>query len=241
MSSRNQRICIWSGPVFIAIWLIGYWGFAGLVPPPSPDDDAAEIAQLFKDDTNSIRFGLLLTMLASTLICPFSAAIGAQLKAVEGRPSPMVYTQMVLGGLLVLLFVLPMMILEACAFRPGRDPNDILLLSDLAWLMFIGAYFTFFFQLLAIGIIVLQDRSAAPTFPRWVAYFHFWVASLSLPGSCLYFVKDGPLAWNGAFAWWIPASIFIVWMVTMTCLMLRNVTREESNNAEQASPRPVRA
>lgn len=41
MSARIQRMCVWGGVPMVVLWLLGFWAFAGFVPPPSPRDTAS--------------------------------------------------------------------------------------------------------------------------------------------------------------------------------------------------------
>jgi hypothetical protein len=45
--------------------------------------------------------------------------------------------------------------------------------------------------------------------------------------------NEGPLAWNGVFAFWIPLVAFSAWMIAVTVVMLRSIS------AEQAADRPL--
>lgn len=239
MSIRGQRLCAWSAPLFLAIWIPGYWLLADLVPPPAPSLSSAELAAIFRANTTGIRVGLLMSMFASALLGPFAAVITVQMRRIEGRFSPLAYTQLALGVLIVLLFIFPMMFLETAAYRPDRNPDEIRVLSDIAWMGFIGAWFTVFFQWLSIGLAILWDDRPQPVFPRWAGYVNLWVAFLSVPGSLIYFFKDGPGAWNGVFCWWIPATVFVIWLVSMTAVLLRAISRQaEELQGDSRDARP---
>jgi len=212
--------------VFLAIWIPGYWGLARFVPPPSATLSSAELARIFQENTNGIRIGSLMSMFASALLGPFAAVITVQMRRIEGRSSPLAHTQLALGVLIVLLFIFPMMFLETAAFRPDRDPDEIRVLNDMAWMGFIGAWFTVFFQWVSIGLAILWDVRAQPIFPRWSGYVNLWVAFLSVPGSLIYFFKSGPASWSGVFCFWIPATVFVIWLVTMTYVLLKAIARQ---------------
>lgn len=231
MNSTSQRACVWAGPVSALTWLLGFWVFAGFVPPPSPHDTPIEIAQRFQHDANSIRFGMILLMIGGAFYAPWSAAITVQLKRIEGRYSPMAYTQLALGAVFVLVFIIPVMIWQTAAFRPDGNPEIIQRLNDLAWITFLAPVATIFVQGLAITMAILQDRSARPVFPRWVGYFNLWCMIIFLPGGVIPYFKDGPFAWNGLFAWWIPLAVFTAWMLTLSWLMLRAIGEQEAEAA----------
>lgn len=228
MTRRHQLICVACGPIFVVSWLLGLWVFAGFVPPPSPEDTAEETARMFAEDKNSIRFGLLLTMIGSAFVAPFLAVLTVQLKRIEGRWSPFTYTNLICSVLVLVLLILPMSVLQAAAFRE-RDPAEDRLIADLAWLPFVGINSTVLVQWTVIGILILSDRREQPVFPRWAGYFNFWVALLSAPAWAIYWFKDGPMAWDGVFSWWLPLTVFSVWFFVMGALLYRAVERQATD------------
>ena len=159
MNTRMQMLCLWCGPAAMVLFFIGFWGIAGLVPPPSPDDSALEIRNLYTDNTDAIRIGLVITMVAGALTGPFAAAICAQMKRIEGDYSPLSYTELGMGMLGVLLFIFPTLVMQVCAFRPDTiDPNLLLSLNDLAWIPFVGIFAPAVVQNIAIGLCRLQGH-----------------------------------------------------------------------------------
>jgi hypothetical protein len=72
-----------------------------------------------------------------------------------------------------------------------------------------------FVQALSIAAAILSDQRPRPVFPRWLAYFNCWAALLYVPGGACTFFHSGPLAWNGIFAFWLPATVYCTWFVTM--------------------------
>ena len=151
MNARTQMWCAWCGPIATVTWLIGFGALAGFIPPPGPSDSAAEVKALYQDNTDLIRLGLFVTMMGAALLGPFTVAIFLQMKRIEGERAPLAYTQLGLGVLVVLLFIIPCFLMEAAAFRPERDPEITQALHDAGWLPFVGAYMPTFFQLLAIA------------------------------------------------------------------------------------------
>jgi len=73
MNARHQMLCTWSGPVFVAVFTIGFWWLAHYLPPPSPNASAADITALYQQNTGQIRLGMLLMMACSGLVAPFVA------------------------------------------------------------------------------------------------------------------------------------------------------------------------
>jgi hypothetical protein len=226
MNKRAQELCLWSGPLFMLVFLIGFWFVAGLVPPPSPHDSALKIAHLYQQNTNQIRAGLLLTMIGTALSLPFVSLISIQMKRIEGRFSVLSYTQLVSGATTCLLITFPLMIMTAAAFRPGRDPQLILLLNDVAWIPFVMVFPPIVVECLSIAVAVLGDKAAKPVFPRWVAYYNLWTAFLFLPAGLLTFFKHGPFAWNGLLAFWMALAVFGAWFIVMFVVLRQAINQQ---------------
>ncbi|MBA3741966.1 MAG: hypothetical protein H0X00_03365 [Sporichthya sp.] len=231
MNVSSQRIGAWCGPAMMVIWLVGFILVADLIPPPSPTKDPEEVAAFFQGDTNAIRVGLVLTMLSSALLGPFYAVISTQMKRIEGAYSPWSTVQFGLGMVLIVLFLLPMLVLLAAAYRPDRDPDTLQALYDLGWLAFVAPVSTAAVQCFTLGAVILQDTGARPIFPRWSGYLNFWIGTLFLPGNFCVFVKTGPFAWNGLVCWWIPLLAFVSWYFVMAVLLLRAIRDQQCEGA----------
>lgn len=244
MNARSQRICTWGGLVFMVLFSVGWWFLAGLMPPPSPKDSAQEVAEFYGDDTNLIRAGLLVAMFGVAFQFPFFTAIFFQMKRIEGPVAPMAYIQILTGTVGVFIFFVPMMLMEAAAFRVERDPEVTQGLNDAAWIPFLGTFMLAVIQLVAIAYAIFTDSRPDPVYPRWVGYFNIWIA-LGFPLASLnVFVKDGPFAWPGLFTFWIPAVVYFTWFIVMTVMTLRAIDQEEaevrqSREREQAVTVPA--
>ncbi len=227
MNAINQKLCAWCGIFCTLGWLIGFFAIAGFVPPPAPSLSADAIAAIFRGHSVGIRIGMIIMVLGSVLYLPWSVAISAQMRRIEPDPAVFSWTQMIMGGLFVWVFLMPAFIWETAAFRPEEtSPELIQRLNDLAWMTFISPVATVFVQGLCIGRVILQDRRAQPIFPRWVGWFNIWAVIVYLPGGLIPLFKTGPIAWNGLLALWIPLVIFVAWMVGMSVLLLKAIDRQ---------------
>jgi hypothetical protein len=56
---------------------------------------------------------------------------------------------------------------------------------------------------------------------------------LFTPGTIAVFFKDGPFAWNGLFTWYLPLTVFAIWMIAMSALMLKAI---KTDGAESQAP-----
>lgn len=226
MNTKTQLFSAWCGVAFVVLFTLGWWIIAQYVPPMSPTTSAAEVASFYQENTGAIRFGLMLTMISAGLVMPWVGVIAVQMKRIEGEFPVLTYAQLVAGAVGIVIIILPPMIWTTVAFRPDRDPELMLLLNDLGWLIFIMTFSPAFFQNLVIGLAILSDKHETPIFPRWLGYFNIWVAILFIPGGLITFFKAGPFAWDGLLAFWLPLNIFLGWFVVMFLALLKAIKNQ---------------
>src|ERR1700686_1330574 len=59
---RYWRLCAWSGPVFLFVFVV-FWGiFGGNIPPIPANHAAQDLANHYRGDANLIRIGMGLAM-----------------------------------------------------------------------------------------------------------------------------------------------------------------------------------
>ena len=133
---------VWSGPLFLVAYSIAFWGIARFMPPPSPRLDPGQVAAFFADHEQRIRVGLVLGLVATTLLFPFFAAISAQIARVERGRFPLL-AMVQYGGavLLVVFFVMCHMLWIGATYRSELDPSTVRMLNDLSWLIFVMLFF----------------------------------------------------------------------------------------------------
>ncbi|MCX2935026.1 hypothetical protein ORI20_32740 [Mycobacterium sp. CVI_P3] len=105
-------------------------------------------------------------------------------------------------------------------------------MSDVTWLLFVGVVSTGALQFVVIAAAVLADKSESPVFPRWVGYFNMWVTLTFCVGNAIFFVKSGPLAWNGLLSWWTVIIAYGVWLIVMLVMMLKAVARQQTETSQ---------
>lgn len=232
---NHQLLCAWGGLAFLVLFLLGWVVVGGFFPPPSPLASAEQIAAFYSDRTALTRAGLLIAVASCTFYVPWSAVISQQLRRIRGVSPVLVQTQALSGVAGMLIFLLPLMIWITASFRPERDPQLTLLLNDFGWLLFTMTFVPFLAQDAAIGLAILGDRSAQPVFPRWAAYFNFWVALSFVPAALIVYFKRGPLAWTGVIGLWLPLVLFASWIIVMFVLLRRAILREAGNPMASAN------
>jgi hypothetical protein len=235
MTERQQRVCVWGGITFAPLFFVGFWLFAGFIPPPDPGMSADAVARMFAEGRGRIRIGIWIASAAAPFLAFFVAALTHQIRRIAGSDSPLATAQLIAGSCLILEFLFPQLVWQTAAYRSERSPETIQMLNDLAWLPYVGIVGTAMIQMAIIAVVVFADRHPQPLLPRWCAYLNIWTALGVAPGSFVVFVHHGPVAWNGILAWWLLCVSFFVWMVAMTWLMLRASRVAERTEEEGAA------
>lgn len=231
MNTRTQRMCLWCGPLMAIVFFVGFGLIARFIPPPQPALSATEIADLYRQHSLRIRLGVQMAMWAGVLCVPWVIAVGLQMKRIEGRFAPLAYVQIALGLLLPLEFIVPLYFFQAAAYRPERSAEVVQALNDLGWLPFTGLVYTVVAQAIVIGAAILADKRTTPIFPRWAGYFSIWAGLLMAPASLDVFFINGPLAWNGAIAWWVLLVAFFVWLIGLTVVTFQAIGSHEREHS----------
>jgi hypothetical protein len=211
---------------FIALFLVGWVGLAGFVPPPSPMAGPEEIAQLYRDNLLGIRIGMVLSLFASALLLPWGGAICAQMLRIEGARAPLVWGWAAAQGCVVIEFLYPCTFWLVAAFRP-EDAVRVQTFNDLGWLPFLGIVCTGMFQMIALAVVTLRDARPIPVFPRWFAFFQLWcVVGVGLTFG-VYLFKTGPLAWDGILGFWVAVTAYFAWVVVTTVMTARAIRDDD--------------
>jgi hypothetical protein len=213
MNRTVHKLCAWSGTLCLITMAIGFILIAGFIPTRSPAEGATEVAQFIIDNRTRIRWGMILSMFSASLLMTYAVSMMVHMRRIEGRHSALAFIQFGLGAIFVLEFIYLLFFWQTATFRVDRAPELIQLLNDMAWIPFVGLTSTAVLQVACFGIAVLLDRRQRPIFPRWLGYYNLWVALIFTPGTFNVFFHNGPLAWNGIIAWYIPLAVFATWLV----------------------------
>ncbi|RDA94846.1 hypothetical protein CP533_4230 [Ophiocordyceps camponoti-saundersi (nom. inval.)] len=135
----------------------------------------------------------------------------------------------------VLSLVLALTTLAACGvllavipYRLGRPAETTQALNDFFWFSFMLPWPTFMAQCYALAYAILQNTRSRPVFPKAAAYVNIIGPAFLIPSFGMHFVKDGPLAWNGAVTFWLAIVAFGVPVLSDIVCLTRAVMKERS-------------
>jgi hypothetical protein len=226
VKNLNFTLCIWSGLIAYILFVLsgvanGFW------TPMAPTMSAADVVAYYQAHLTGIRIGAILFLLSPAFYIGFTAVITEEMKRIEGPSAPLAWTQLILGIFTVLPFFPTAIFWTAAAFRLDRPAEITQTLNDIAWLFDVMPGAPAGFQPIVIGLAILGDKNRVPVFPRWFAYFNFFIGILFLGGLTVGIFKTGPFAWNGLVPYWLPSYAFTAWIfVTFFILRGNNKKRQ---------------
>jgi hypothetical protein len=226
MNTRSQLACAWASAIGVGLMAVGFIVVAGYSSPPHANASAQVIADFYRDNTDRVRVGLLLTFIAWAGWGALVAVLTTQLARVEGKRPVLSILQLASGVAGWACLLIPTMLLAVATYRPERSPETTQTLHDLGWITAFFPITPFIVQAICIGALVLKDDSADPPFPRWLGYLNFWAAVLFAPGGLLLFFKTGPFAYHGLLVFWVPLIAFGLWILILSWAARRAVLHE---------------
>jgi hypothetical protein len=233
---RLWRLCAWAGPVFLLGVAISWAGIAGFFLPPRQNWSAERIAEFYRDNETSVRFGMEGAIMFALFYFVWSLAITLVMRRNEGRERILSTIQFV-GGVGTAFAIMSFCIFWLTAsFRAGTRPaHDIMLLNDAGFMIFIMTFGATVFQMVAFAIFVLRDARPTPLYPRWLGYLSFWLTASLFTGLLMPTFQTGPFAWHGLITFYIALNAFFAWVILTSWYTFAAIRRIESDEAATTS------
>ena len=235
MHVKIEKAAVWLGLGMTGAFLVMFCFIAGVIPPLDPNATAEETARIYSDRQLRMQIGFALMIFFAYLYAPFFAVLSRQVRRIEGYWGAMSVTQILLSVTFPFGFSLCALFAAAAAYRPERAADVTQALNDVFWFIFVGLVGPLITQVLIVALAVFVDKRDVPSFPRWFGYFNIWYAVLGAPGCAIYLFKSGPLAWNGMFAFWIPLTVFLIWIIVTAVMLLKAIDVEAAEREKYAA------
>lgn len=223
---KAQWVSLWTGPVVGVVLLAAALAFPGFWPPMSPTMSADQVAAFYTEHTAWIRLSQVTFNLCGIMVLPFLIVIVVQMKRMKNQSHVFAYcylTAVVSGAT---IFALSNIFFLVAAFRPERNPELIMLLNDLAWIVFIAPVGMVVSQFVLLALAVYFDDPRDPVFPRWVGHYSLATAAAMVPAAAAAVVKTGPLAWDGLVSFWLRNGAFALFVVVMFFVLRTAILRQ---------------
>lgn len=230
-----ELVSAWCGPVFLAAFIVCFMVLGMNLPtPPSPTLDAQAIAGRISGNLGSLRLGWILGMVFIALYMPWSAQISAHMARIEQHSRTMTYMQLIGGALTVFVVSFAILCWSIATFRPDRPPEIQQMLTDFGWLSLETQWALTTVQMWAMAFIGLADKNTPPLWPKWVCWLSIWCGASFAPASLTQYLKTGPFAWDGLLSFYIPYAAWLVWCLTISVYMVRDVKRRLAELGQSA-------
>ncbi|MGO8908546.1 MAG: hypothetical protein ACLQDM_04340, partial [Bradyrhizobium sp.] len=144
---KTQLISLWIALIFSVILLIAFVAFPGFFPPMSPNLSADQVASFYRDNAAMIRFSMITFNFCAIMLVPMFAVIVVQMKRMATQSHVFAYCYLTAAVSGATLFALADIYYLVAAFRPDRNPELVVLLNDMAWIIFIAP----------VGVIVAMN------------------------------------------------------------------------------------
>ena len=227
----DQWICWWSLPVFYTLFGFVFVVLTRVMPPPKPDQTAEQVVAFFDAHGLTIKIGFCILMVVIGFASWANGLVAVQMKRMSVGSG---WAYAYIGALAVGAVpgcLLPAFSFLAAVYRPDRDPQVLLLLYDVTFVMFVGSLGCFATQYLVLALAILLDRNEI--FPKWFAYVSIWNVVTEVLAAPIFIFKDGPFAWDGSISFWQGTVIFAFYQ-TCIILLLRAAIRRQSADGKVA-------
>ena len=231
-SEKSQRAILWWGIGLATVFAFALIFLMKMVPPPNANWSADKVAEFYRENSTSIRWGAVISGWTGAFMMPILAVVAIQMARVEtGGAKIWAALSLVSGALMSLFLALPPIFWGAAAYTADRDAEITALAHQIGLLTLTTT--DQFYIFLWVGVTVLCLRPATQQvphnpFPRWWGYLSLWIAVMFEAGAFAFIPKTGPLSWNGLLVFWSPLSLFGVWISIQCWLLFRALRAQEA-------------
>ncbi|MGQ3055654.1 MAG: hypothetical protein ACT6T0_00470 [Nevskia sp.] len=237
-SINSQKMGLWCTWIFAALTVVGWLGI-GHFYAPFPADGGLDATKQWFTETHrwGTIIGCTIFYIAAGLLTPGSIQFGIMLSKIEGRFPLWSITAGVCGIFISLIIFFNCCAWIVAAYRPEFGSDVIQAWYDWSWFAFLLGWIYLAIEMIATGIVELQDTRAVPMIPRWFTWLTFAGAASLVTAAGPAFFKSGPFAYHGLFGFYLPMAVWGTYLIGTTWFMYQELAREAAGERRAA---PVR-
>lgn len=222
-----HRVCLWTGVFMSVLYLIAFIFLAHFWPVPSPAWSAGQLAAWLGVHRVSFQIACVPMVICGGLLAPWGASLAVWSRKSEGRFPVLYLTQVVSLAVGTTIFVLIAIAWSIASLRANEiSPEITQTMFDIGWFMFLFDIPPFMIWVGSLALAILWTPPEHQMYPRWSAYFTLAVAMCWSAALLVLFFDSGPFSYSGFLAMWYPLGMFFVWLVVMTILGFRAVSKQ---------------
>ena len=239
-SIASQKMGLWCTWIFAALTIVGWLGIGHFYAPFPADAGLDATKQWFTVEHRwGTIIGCTIFYIAAGLLTPGSIQFGIMLAKIEGRYPLWSITAGVCGVFISLIIFLNSCAWIVAAYRPEYGSDVIQAWYDWSWFAFLLGWIYLAIEMIATGIVELQDTREQPMIPRWFTWLTFAGGATLVTAAGPAFFKSGPFAYHGLFGFYLPMVVWGTYLIGTTLFMYQELSREESAAARAPQPRTV--
>jgi hypothetical protein len=230
---KLQYWAAWGGVVFLVGYAISFGLLGHNHPPPSPNYTPQELAaHYFIPYKSQIEAGMAICMVVGVFYLPWAAAMSRVMWRRE-HCMPLLSSISLVGGAVTAWLVaeFPGKILHAAELGASQPVLAHSIWRE-AWIIYDMTYMITGFEMIAVGIYALTDRSKSPVWPRWAGWVAIAAALSFVSESWMPFVHAGPFTLDGGWNFWVGFPAWLIWFAIYTYYLIRYIRGRLAEKAE---------
>jgi hypothetical protein len=228
----SLKIGLWCNWIFVALTAVGWLGIAHFWAPARADLGLDATKAWFTETHRwEVLVGCSLFYIAAGLLTPGSIAMGMMLSRIEGKYPLWSFTTAVCGVFISLIVFFNCCAWIVAAYRKDTGADVIQSWSDWAWFAFLLGWIYLTLEMVATGIVELMDDRTEPMVPRWFTWLTLAGGLTIFFAAGPAFFKSGPFAYHGLLAFYLPVTIWGLYIAGTTWFMVKELERARDDVA----------
>jgi hypothetical protein len=213
--------------------VVGFLALAKFIHPTAAHLSPALTAKWFHDHHAGVELGMSIFALATAPLALYTVELTLVMWRREGTPL-FAFGQLLGGFGVVMLIFISCCLWIGAAYRAGSaNPDVTVALNDASWFGFLVGWVILALQMVCSGVVVVADTGPDRLGPRsagWAAILGG--VALATANGCV-FTKGGVFGNNGVLGYYLPMTIWGVWLLGYAWLVRRDVKRRMATARRQ--------
>ena len=168
------------------------------------------------------------------MLLPLFMVIVVQMKRMATQSHVFAYCYLTAAVSGATLFALADIFFLTAAFRPGRNPELVMLLNDMAWIIFIAPVGALVAMNLILAAASLSTTDPVRCSRAGSGYYSAGHRACHGPAVGAAIFRSGPLAWDGAVSFWLRNGSFALFVLVMFFVLRGVLHRRPSTRGDRA-------